>query len=61
VLHPVALHQNTDGYREVPLEPHLTADTMAWFWDAYLPDSAARSEATASPPRGSLEDLGEAL
>jgi acetyl esterase len=49
--------QDTDSYREFGLGPHLTADTMAWFWDAYLPDSAARSEVTASPLRASLEDL----
>jgi acetyl esterase len=49
--------RDTDSYREFALGPHLTADTMAWFWDAYLPDSAARSEVTASPLRASLEDL----
>jgi acetyl esterase len=49
--------QDTDSYREFALGPHLTADTMAWFWDAYLPDPAARREVTASPLRAGPEDL----
>jgi acetyl esterase/lipase len=32
---------------------------MAWFWDAYLPDSKKREEITASPLRASLEDLAD--
>jgi acetyl esterase len=35
----------------------LTRDSMAWFWDAYLPDRAARDHATASPLRAPLERL----
>jgi acetyl esterase/lipase len=49
--------QNTDSYREFAHGPHLTAGTMAWFWDAYLPDMGARDEVTASPLRGTDEDL----
>ena len=30
---------------------------MAWFWDCYLPDVEARSDITASPLRGSLDEL----
>ena len=30
---------------------------MAWFWDAYCPDRARRSEITASPLRASIDDL----
>ncbi len=49
--------QDTDSYREFAHGPHLTADTMAWFWDAYVPDAAVREKATASPLRSTLEDL----
>jgi acetyl esterase/lipase len=30
---------------------------MAWFWDCYLPDQAARAQITASPLRASLDQL----
>jgi acetyl esterase/lipase len=49
--------QDTGSYREFAHGPHLTAKAMAWFWDAYLPDIAARAEITASPLRASLDDL----
>jgi acetyl esterase len=49
--------QDTDSYREFAHGPHLTAESMAWFWDAYLPDPTARRLATASPLRASLQDL----
>ncbi|ONI74070.1 esterase [Kribbella sp. ALI-6-A] len=49
--------QDTSSYREFADGPHLTAKAMAWFWDAYLPDLAARAEITASPLRASLDDL----
>lgn len=49
--------QDTDSYREFARGPHLTADTMAWFWDAYLPELERRSEATASPLRAAPEEL----
>jgi acetyl esterase len=42
--------QFADGY-------FLTADGMAWFWDAYLPDRERRSEPYASPLRASDEQL----
>jgi acetyl esterase len=51
--------QDTDSYREFALGPHLTADSMAWFWDAYLPDPGGRDEVTASPLRATLEDLAD--
>jgi acetyl esterase len=35
----------------------LTAKSMAWFWDAYLPDIERRSEPYASPLRASDEQL----
>jgi acetyl esterase/lipase len=49
--------QDTDSYREFADGPYLLAKSMAWFWDAYLPDHAKRAEITASPLRATLEDL----
>jgi acetyl esterase/lipase len=49
--------QDTGSYREFANGPYLLAKSMAWFWDAYLPDVAKRSEITASPLRATLEDL----
>jgi acetyl esterase len=36
---------------------HLTRKAMDWFWDAYIPDRARRSEITASPNRAAVEQL----
>ncbi|MEV0347028.1 alpha/beta hydrolase [Nonomuraea sp. NPDC050680] len=49
--------QDTGSYREFANGPFLTAQAMAWFWDAYLPDHDRRAEITASPLRASLEEL----
>ncbi len=49
--------QDTDSYREFADGPFLTAKSMAWFWDAYLPERDKRYEITASPLRASLDDL----
>ncbi|WP_430645054.1 alpha/beta hydrolase [Agromyces sp. GXS1127] len=49
--------QDTDSYREFADGPFLLAKSMAWFWDAYLPDLERRGEITASPLRASLDDL----
>ena len=49
--------QDTDSYLEFADGPFLTAKAMAWFWDAYCPDEARRSEITASPLRASLDEL----
>jgi acetyl esterase len=49
--------QDTDSYREFADGPFLTAKSMAWFWDAYLPERDKRYEVTASPLRASLDDL----
>jgi len=49
--------QDTDSYREFAGGPFLLAASMAWFWDAYLPDLGRRAEITASPLRASLHDL----
>lgn len=49
--------QDTDSYREFANGPYLLARSMAWFWDAYLPEVDKRSEITASPLRATLDDL----
>ncbi len=49
--------QDTSSYHEFAEGPHLRAKSMAWFWDAYLPDATRRFEITASPLRASLDDL----
>ncbi|HSV67570.1 MAG TPA: alpha/beta hydrolase [Mycobacteriales bacterium] len=49
--------QDTDSYREFAEGPFLTAKSMAWFWDAYLPDKGTRAEITASPLRASIDQL----
>ena len=49
--------QDTESYREFAEGPFLRAKSMAWFWDAYCPDLAKRSEITASPRRASINDL----
>ncbi|PZF86252.1 alpha/beta hydrolase [Jiangella anatolica] len=49
--------QDTDSYTEFADGPFLLAKSMAWFWDAYLPEESRRSEITASPLRATLEDL----
>jgi acetyl esterase/lipase len=49
--------QDTDSYREFADGPYLPAKSMAWFWDAYLPEIEKRSEITASPLRATLDDL----
>jgi acetyl esterase len=49
--------QDTDSYREFADGPFLLANSMAWFWDAYLPDHDKRNEITASPLRATLDDL----
>lgn len=37
--------------------PWLTKRAMQWFWDAYLPDPAARRQITATPLSASLDQL----
>src|SRR4029453_8649447 len=58
LYYPVtAAAQDSDSYGEFANGPFLTAKAMAWFWDAYCPDEARRSEITASPLRASLDEL----
>jgi len=49
--------QDTGSYREFAEGFHLRADAMAWFWDSYLPDVAARSDVTASPLQATIDEL----
>lgn len=49
--------QDTASYREFAGKPFLTANAMAWFWDAYCPDLDRRSDITVSPLRAGVDDL----
>src|ERR1700754_3929145 len=49
--------QDTGSYREFAEGPYLRAKSMAWFWDAYLPEKDKRDEITASPLRATVADL----
>jgi acetyl esterase len=48
---------DTGSYEQFAEGYFLTAKSMAWFWDAYLPDIERRSEPYASPLRASDEQL----
>jgi acetyl esterase len=48
---------DTGSYEQFAEGYFLTAKSMAWFWDAYLPDVERRSEPFASPLRASDEQL----
>ena len=45
------------SYREFADGPWLTTKAMAWFWDAYLPDPAAREDWRVSPLNATLDQL----
>jgi acetyl esterase len=48
---------DTDSYRRFADGPWLTRKAMQWFWDAYAPDVARRTEPTASPLLATVEQL----
>src|SRR4029077_4262644 len=48
---------DTGSYEQFAEGYFLTAKSMAWFWDAYLPDVGRRCEPFASPLRASDEQL----
>ena len=48
---------DTGSYEQFAEGHFLTAEAMAWFWEAYLPDVERRSEPFASPLRASAEQL----
>ena len=55
---------DTPSYIRFSDGPWLTKRAMEWFWDAYLPDPAAREQPTATPLNaspGQLASLPEAL
>ncbi|MFC9910883.1 alpha/beta hydrolase [Streptomyces sp. NPDC127197] len=48
---------DTRSYSDFATGYFLTAKAMEWFWDAYVPDRAQRSEITASPLKADLDQL----
>jgi acetyl esterase len=48
---------DSDSYEQFAEGYFLTAHSMRWFWDAYLPDVAGRLDPYASPLRASDEQL----
>jgi acetyl esterase/lipase len=48
---------DTPSYAQFAEGWYLSAKAMAWFWDAYEPDAARRSEPYCSPLRASDEQL----
>jgi len=47
----------TSSYNTYANGPWLTKPSMQWFWDAYLPDVAARTQITATPLNASIDQL----
>ena len=47
----------TGSYNQFADGPWLTKKAMQWFWDAYLPDAAARKNPTAAPLNATTEQL----
>ena len=48
---------DTGSYDAFADGPWLTRAAMEWFWSAYLPDVAARTQITATPLNASLDQL----
>jgi len=48
---------DTPSYNQFADGPWLTKRAMEWFWDAYLPDPAARKQPAATPLNASLDQL----
>jgi acetyl esterase len=48
---------NTASYDEFATGYYLSREEMAWFWNAYAPDPAQRTEITASPNQATTEQL----
>jgi acetyl esterase len=48
---------DTPSYARFADGPWLTRRAMQWFWDAYLPEPAARRQPTAAPLNASLDQL----
>jgi acetyl esterase len=48
---------DTASYEQFATGYYLSRASMEWFWDAYVPDRAQRSEITASPNQATLDDV----
>ena len=48
---------NTASYEQFATGYYLSRASMEWFWDAYAPDRARRSEITASPNQATVEQV----
>lgn len=48
---------DTASYDQFATGHYLSRQSMEWFWDAYAPDRARRSEITASPSQAAVEQL----
>nr|WP_221380283.1 alpha/beta hydrolase [Actinoplanes polyasparticus] len=48
---------NTASYDQFASGYYLSRKSMEWFWDAYAPDHAKRSEITASPNQATVDQL----
>lgn len=48
---------DTASYVALANGPWLTKRAMEWFWNAYLPDAAARKQITATPLSASVDQL----
>ena len=48
---------DTASYEQFATGYYLSRAGMEWFWDAYAPDHARRSEITASPNQASVEQV----
>jgi acetyl esterase len=48
---------DTGSYEQFATGYFLTAKAMAWFWDAYVPETDRRLEITASPLRATEQQL----
>jgi len=58
LFYPVTDASMSDGsYQTFAKGPWLTKPGMAWFWNAYLPDVAARTDAHVSPINATSEQL----
>jgi acetyl esterase len=47
----------TGSYKQFQDGPWLTKSAMEWFWNAYLPDTAARKAIIATPLNATLDQL----
>lgn len=48
---------NDESYEQFAQGYHLRKDMMEWFWDQYAQDPGEREQITASPLKGSLDEL----